>query len=184
MLSDFLQGDPGLFLRLRRGLLVEVAGHVLFDAVGRHHTAEDVVNELWASVFERGSLARFQDRGPGSLRAWFYRAIDHQMVDLFRRSHATKRGGGGADRLLESSMVDARRPSSESRVGPAASAELRDLISFCASELPRNQAEVWRLRAQEGRDFAAIGAQLDITASAARGLFRRAIEKLALLDVA
>jgi len=179
-----LEGDEEasskLFLRLRRSLVAIVRNHSLFPALRARHGEEDVVGELWTRLFSSDAFERFEDRGPGSLRAFVYSALDHLMVDLTRRAGADKRGGGRLPKRLDktgSETTEVHRPEARGP-GPVTLAGIQDWMGNCEEALDGRELEAWSLRTREGLDFGAIAERLGCTESAARGVMHRAIKRL------
>lgn len=177
--ADDPEATVRMFLRLRGALLGEVRGHPYYPGVASAHTVEDVVSELWRRVFETGALDRFEDRGPGSLRAFLYRTLDCLLVDLQRKLTARKRA---ADR---GRSLDAARDDLGSVAEPAAKAAgpktevvLRDWVEQCANALAGDEQIVWRLRTVEGLDFAVIAGRIHRSEAGARGVMHRALQRL------
>lgn len=85
--------EERLFGRFRERLLALARAHSGLRAVSRHASAEDVVQEVFWRLLSSGALARFEDRGPGSLEALMRTILDRTVVDVVRRASSAKRGG-------------------------------------------------------------------------------------------
>lgn len=184
LLERHTEGDEGaatkLFLRVRRRLLGAIRDHPSAPFLPSTHTADDVLQDLWLTVFERGSLDRFQNLGPGSLRAFLRRCLDNTMIDACRIAGADKRG-----RDVPHQPIDAGMPSMAGPVhppdrgpGPATVAEWEDWQGRCLRVLHGQEREVWRLRFVEDLEYAGIASHLEISESAARSSYHRAIAHL------
>lgn len=180
----FNGGDPRamdrLFFRLRSMLLAVIRDHPSFPYLPATHSAEDVLQELWTAIFERGSLKRFRDQGRGSLRAYLRRCVDHTLVSLVRRGGALKRGGGVQHQPLhaeDSSCCCAPAPEVNGP-GPATRVACDDWIRRCEEVLHGKEREVWTLHFVRDLSYKEIADILRCSEAAVRAAYHRALLQL------
>ncbi len=166
-----------LFHKLWRFLLDRTRGNANWPILERHVEADDVAQSLWATLFRRDSLRRFEDRGEGSLRAWLGCCLDRHLLDLVRRHTAEKHGVTPASLEANDSSAAGIHPPSPDP-GPYTAVGFAEWKEQCAAVLSERELVVWILRTEEERNFDAIGLALGISASAARGLLKRGRDKL------
>lgn len=189
LVSRFLGGNAmaadRLFRNLERSLRPLVRFHPLFRSLRGRMTEDDVLGELWKTLLERDSLEHFDDRGPGSLRAWLRGVLDRLMTDLARRGGAMKRRGGELPHSLDGSSSTARRAGQVAggAPGPATIARVGDFADRCLRALPQREAEVWELRVLRELEFDEIASKLGCTPASARGLLHRARARLVELGI-
>lgn len=172
-----------LFPRLEESLRPAVRRHPLFRLLATQLEVDDVLNELWGRLLAGDTLGRFEDRGPGSLRAYVRTCLQGVLVDLVRRSRSSKalppgHAPGPADGL-RGTPVEPAAPGP----GPATVTDFRDLFERCRAALPPGQREVWCLRSEEGLEFEEIARRTGQTAAAARGHYHRARARLVELGI-
>ena len=186
-LAAWLAGDAeaarSLFARHRAELLERVQGHRLMRLLRRHVTDEDIVDEVFLRALSSGLLARFEDRGRGSLMGALYTVLERVLSDAARRHFGTLKRGAGLQHVAldEAALgVDGDSPASADPT-PTSQARTHDLLDRCRSVLSAREWEVWRLRHVESLDFASIGARLQLSEAAVRGLHFRARERIVTL---
>jgi RNA polymerase sigma factor (sigma-70 family) len=168
------------FLRVEGRLRTAIRNHPSLPHIPSMCTEEDVLQDLWTRLFAHGSLDRFRDRGPGSLRGYLYVSLDHTIMDLCRFGNADKRGGNIPHQSVEGDVSESGGiplPAAEGP-GPATIAQWNDWESRCLGFLDGQKRTVWQLRFVEDLGYAAIAEYLGKTESAVRAFYHRAIEKL------
>ncbi len=178
------EAERRLFHKLWRFLLERTRRSPSWSALQKYMEAEDAAQGLWLTLFRRDSLAGFEDRGEGSLRAWLACCLERHLVDTLRRLTAEQRGGGAP--LVSLEGADASRPGPiPASPDPGASTIVRftEWAQRCRQALTPREHRVWCLRVDDELDFEEIGERLGMTASAARGLHLRARERLQALEL-
>ena len=168
-----------VFHKLWRFLIERTRRSPTWPAVKRYMEVEDAAQGLWLTIFSRDSLAGFEDRGEGSLRAWLACCLEHYLVDTLRRLNAERRGGGALQVPLEGgkSSTFGMVPASP-EPGPSTMVRFADWAQRCRQVLTPREHRIWCLRVDNELSFKEIGERLDITPAAARGVHHRAIERL------
>ncbi len=172
-----------LFPRMEVVLRARIRASAIFRRLQPDLDEQDVLNELWRRLLERDALARFEDRGPHSLRAFLRAALDLTLQDLLRRRLAGKRGRPPLSLDETQAAGRMREDLASPGAGPVTVVLRRDYLEHLLAALPEREARVFELRAREGLDFEAIGARLGLSAAAARGLAHRAHERLVTLGL-
>ncbi len=141
----------------------------------RRFDTEDVLSQAFVAVSR--DLERFEDRGPGSLRAWLASVVTAKARDLLRFERAERR-----DPAREQS-ADARGLVARTDAGPATRASdlERDavLLAAVASLDPLDQ-QLISMRTVEELSWEQAAAELQLGVGAVRGRYARALERLAL----
>ncbi len=183
-LRRFLSGDDAqgneLFLKLWTYLVRIARNHRLWPSLRRSFEPEDVAGSLWETLFRKGNLGQFIDRGAGSLRAYLCVCIDSHLHDLLRSVCAQKRGGGSITYSLNAGEREGRDALAVPHLDPGVST----LIDYAQWErnvhaaLTDREREVWDLRVGSGLGFSRVGDELSTTEAATRALFGRARTRL------
>lgn len=163
--------DAELFSRMREALMPFIKSHPVFRALSNFMGEEDVLQEVLLRFLERRALDRFEDRGPGSLRAYVKKFADRVLRDLLRSCIAKKRGGEAEVGEVDSGVREAAP-------GPSTVVRHADHMAWCRDALPEQQSEAWELHVENGLDFEEIAGRLKCTAAAVRGRVFRAIIRL------
>lgn len=185
VLSKYLGGDAGagesLFSRFRTILLDRARRHSRMHPIQREVTPEDVVQEVFQRALASGLLARFEDRGRGSLEAALMQILERTMVDFARRLGAEKRGGGFA-RVDPVPVGDSRAAEfdgiASTETSPTGRAREHELVELARRALEPHEFEIWDLVELAGYDSNEVASRLHMTASAVRGVLFRAKAKL------
>ncbi|MCI0585397.1 MAG: sigma-70 family RNA polymerase sigma factor [Planctomycetes bacterium] len=183
LLAKHLRGDRGaefrLFDRQRASLLEHARRHPLMSRLSALFSAEDLVHECLLRVLDRRVLARFEDRGAGSLRGLLVTILDRVMKDESRRASARKRGGAAGsraradgDRPAELDLAGGREPS------PTVAARAAEIEDLCRRVLPPSDFEVWRSFELVGSTSEEIARRIGSTPGAVRSRVRRIRERL------
>jgi len=139
------------------------------DALRRVLDSEDLAQEALLTLSQHAHL--FRGTTWAEFFAFAHAALRQRRVDLLRYHGRDRRRAplGGADHDIE-----------DAQAGPVTSIVHRDDIErvrTLLAELPSDLGRVARLR-MDGHDYESIGLQLDITPTAARKRFSRALEEL------
>ena len=125
-------------------------------------TAEDLLHDAYLKIF--GAVARFEWRGPGSLRAWMERIAVNAALEWLR----------SRKRLGTVAIEDVRIPLAEAE--PAAEAVERiprDVLMRLVGELPDGYRTIFNLYCVEGYSHREIAEMLGIgEKSSSSQLFR------------
>lgn len=144
---------------------------------------EDVLQDVYLHVFQQ--IARFEDRGPGSFRAWVQAILDNRVADVRRAAHRAVRDmardvpawGGSSTAshwdLLDRLCSDSLTPSRVVRRDEALAA-LRE----CLSALSQAHLEVIQWRFLDGLSVAEVAARLGKSEDAVVALSQRALKAL------
>lgn len=173
-------GDDGgfeaLHSRLSPLLTARIRSHRAWRRLAGVADLDDVLQETWRRALP-SALQRFQDRGPGALRALLAKAADRTVVDMLRRSTAKRRGPGQCVELQDESLGQ-HMPGRPRTATPTSQARATELEETAQRLLSPREIEVWELVELQGytREEAAFATRT--TASAVRGLLLRARTKL------
>ncbi len=141
-------------------------------ALGRYLAALGVtgadVEDLVQETFFRAFRAIAGWRAEGTFRGWVFRIAGNLRKDQFRRDRG---------RILlpieDHDVVDSSDPESE-----AGARDLEGRLIRGIAGLPRLQAQVFLLRAQQGMAYEEIAVTLDTTPGAARVHYHHAVKRL------
>jgi len=170
-------GDEGAFGDLHRRFAPLLEKRVSF-----HHLwpllhgvqVGDVVQEVWLAV----SSARddFTPSGTGSFYAWVGKIADNTVIELFRRQTARKRGGGKPGEPLTEASDErvVTRPGGPTAETPTSCARVSELHDLAREVLSDRQLLAWDLVEMRGYSRDEAGLALGCSASAVRGLLKRA----------
>jgi len=162
-----VMGDRGAFSAIveRHGpALHRYAGRLLHD----DGATEDCVQETFLGAWR--ALPRF--RGEAALRTWLFTLARHQAYAQHRAAAGTRT----RPQLRAVDPVDLE-DAVDPRGDPADLGEEGQLLSDLDAALrllPERQRSAWILREVEELSYSEIGAVLDVTPTAVRGLLERA----------
>lgn len=128
--------------------------------VGNRHEAEEILQDAFATVLERGGSLREEE----SVTAWFYRILRNAIAAHYRRGTAGRRA---LQRLPTSAAVDAGFDRDLERV--VCQCVTRELAA-----LRPEYARVLRRCDVDGRPVAAVAGELGISPGSARVRLHRA----------
>jgi RNA polymerase sigma-70 factor (ECF subfamily) len=135
------------------------------NRVARHEDAEDVVQEVLATVMTR--IGEFDRQRPGSFRAWLKAITQFKLMDYWKAMHHQPMAAGGSEAKEALDQYPAR-PLHED--GPDVDASERRILLRSALELlqPEFEPKTWAaaLKAVEGQPAAGIAADLGMTRDA------------------
>lgn len=126
------------------------------------------VDDLLQETFFRAFTHLEGWRGDGSFRGWLYRIAGNLLKDRYRRTK-----GRQFVELVDDDRADAADPNSELQAD-----ELAARIAAELDRLPRLQREVFRLRVEQGLEYAEIAVALDTSPGAARVHYHHAVRRL------
>lgn len=127
-----------------------------------HHDAEDLTQRVFLEATE---ALRRREVEPDSMLAWLYTIARRRFIDEVRRRELA-RGIG----------VLAPAPEADDGYGNQIATSLRQAIG----RLPRDQQVILVMKVIQGRPYAEVAAELDITVEACRMRLSRAVAALRL----
>ena len=146
--------------------------------VRRRVAASDVLQDAHLEAYRK--MADFEDRGPGSFGRWLGRIVELKAKQMVRH-HA-----GTAKRNVSAEVTRAARGTLGGVRGRAATpsqaamgAELRDEARQAIARLPTGQRVAVELIQGAGLSVAEAAERLGKTRDAVKGLYSRALERLA-----
>ena len=142
--------------------------------------ASDVAQDTFAAVF--ASIDRFEDRGPGSFRAWLLEIFEHKAADPRRRFLEAQKRDLRREVTGDASGTREDREPPSPAPSPSAEAmrnESRARLSAALARLSADDATVIRLVHEDGLAFEEIGRRMERSTVAARKLYSRAVRRLA-----
>lgn len=150
----------------------------LSRGVQRRVAVSDVIQEAHMVAF--GQIEDFEDRGSGSFGRWLGRIVDLKAQQLVRH-HA-----GTAKRAISAEVTRAQRGPLGAVRGRGASPsqvamgeEMRAAAQRAVARLPENYRQVIQLIQGEGLTTAATAERLGRTTDSIKGLYSRALARLA-----
>lgn len=152
-----------------------VRTHPYWPVVSRRHEVDDLVDEIWHKVLDRGGWERFTYRGKGSFEAWLRSVVDNAVKDRSRRDHARKRDGGdpvgwqGRDDPADSFSTEPT---------PSCGAVTGEMLEVAARVLARDEYVAWYRKDYLGYSHAEVSRVLERSEAGVRGLLHRARRKL------
>lgn len=162
----------------RYGALLRArARRALRGPLGRRLGASDVMQEAWISVVLR--LDGFEDRGPGSFRAWLLKVFDHKLDDAVRKHVTARRRAVDRERSNPDVAAEATVPARDPT--PSDSAARRnemDRVLAAMDGLAPAYQEVLRLVHFQGLTLAEAGSILGRTPNATCKIYGRALARL------
>lgn len=160
-------------------LRVRVRRHPRFRLLRGRATEDDIVADVFVRALSTGLLDRFDDRGKGSLERLLGAVLDKVTLDALRRAGASKRSASRP--VLSVSLAGEWQSASTpicDRPSPTSMARTEELIDRARALLDDRGWQVWSAVEIGGLQPLEVARRLGITASAARGLLRRARAKL------
>jgi RNA polymerase sigma-70 factor (ECF subfamily) len=127
-----------------------------------HHDAEDLTQRVFLNATEALRRRRVE---PNSMLAWLYTIASRRFVDEVRRRELAKGVG-----------VLAPAPEADDGYGRQVASSLRQAIE----RLPRDQQVILVMKVIQGRPYAEIAVELDLTVEACRMRLSRAVAALRL----
>lgn len=145
--------------------------------VGSAEVALDLTAEIFAVALSR--CARFEDRGPGSAKAWLFGIARFKLIDLYRDGVAENRA---RRRLGISALrVDDREIEALEQRLDAAQAGIAKILDA----LPVDEQDAIRARVIDEHDYASIAERFSVSESVVRQRVSRGLKRLraSLLEV-
>ena len=130
------------------------------------------------------SLRSFDDEGPGSLQRFISRILDRVLIDMVRRSKATKRGGTFLAHSLDTTETHVPSCSSHGKPltsrdpSPTSNARATEMNELCRSVLEASEYRIWHQVEVLGRSSEEVAAEFCTSSAAIRGLLFRSRAKL------
>lgn len=139
--------------------------------------ASDVVQETLLAAFQ--TLDGFEDRGPGSFRAWLERILDCRAKDQVKRHVVAGRRSVRREQSRASGVLDDHeRASTASPSSVASHREETDALARALAAMEGDDRRVLELVRDHGKDFAVVGRAMERSSDAARKLYARAVVRL------
>jgi RNA polymerase sigma-70 factor (ECF subfamily) len=170
----------GQILQAYRPYLLEIASREMDEALQAKGGASDLVQETFLEAVR--DFSHFHGVSSAQLGAWLRCLLVHRLAKRGRRFRKTlKRKITQECRLEDLLCAGQELPLSAHEPTPSQNVteqEQLERLRQAIEQLPEDYRRVLRLRYQEGLTFEAIGAQMGRTATAARLLWRRAVERI------
>lgn len=136
---------------------------------------DDLVQEVFVAVSQ--DLERFEYRGPRSFRAWLRGITRHKLLDYYRKAQRQAPAEGGSTALLRLQEIPDPQPGSSDDADEV-SGLYRRALELIRSEFEERTWQAFWLSAVEGRDTAAVAAELGISPVAVRIAKSRVLARL------
>lgn len=146
-------GDASAFEELFHAHYEPLCAFVL-GYVGSAETAEDVVQEMFAKLWER----RGEWDVRGSVRSYLYGAARNRALSHLRHARVAARWAEGALR-----EIDARGPAQASADEQVRTDELAQALARAVERLPARRRQAYTLRWQHNLSLAEIAAVMGVT---------------------
>ncbi len=137
--------------------------------------AADLVQEVFLAVAQ--DLERFEHRGPGSFRGWLRGITRHKLLDYYRKAQRQAAAEGGSTALHRLQEIPDPQPGS-SEDADEVSGLYRRALELIRSEFEERTWQAFWLSAVEGRDTAAVAAELGMSPVAVRIAKSRVLARL------
>jgi RNA polymerase sigma-70 factor (ECF subfamily) len=146
--------------------------------------ASDLVQETFLEA--QRDLPGFIGTTEAELLAWLQKILTNNVANFRRRYRQTAKRRASQEMSLDSSLPAGKRrdmivSDSTSPSGRAARLEEAEMLNRALEQLTRDYRQVVQLRHQEQLTFKEIGQRMNRSPDAARMLWGRAIERLALI---
>lgn len=170
----------GQLLDHYREYLLRIANQEMNGELAGKIAPSDLVQETFLQATQ--AFRQFEGRTEAELRAWLRKILVNNILET-QKCFRTQKRAVSLEVPLESDgsaapielPCPAPRPSSL-----AVSAERRVAVERALARLPEDYRRVLTLRSFEDRPFEEVGRELDRSAEAARRLWSRAIQRLAM----
>ncbi|HEV2178505.1 MAG TPA: RNA polymerase sigma factor [Terriglobia bacterium] len=168
------QRDPDLLDRLIEQYQYRLYRYLLFLTANRE-TAEDLFQETWVRVLDRGH----QYNGKAKFETWLFSIARHLVIDALRR-----RRPESLDELMDPAEGQEGRPAREFAAGEPGPAELfaqgeeGERVAAALGELPSAHREVLLLRFQEDLGLEEIAGVAAAPLSTVKSRLYRGLEQL------
>jgi RNA polymerase sigma-70 factor, ECF subfamily len=164
------RGDPQVLERLIERYQYRLFRYLL-HLTGNRHTAEDLFQETWIRVLEKGHLYKDKWR----FDTWLFSVARHLVIDLARRRKAVS-----LDELVESAegRYDVAAENNASPLDLFSSGEQKERVSAALERLPLVCREVVLLRFQEEMQLDEIAEVVRAPLSTVKSRLYRGLEIL------
>jgi RNA polymerase sigma-70 factor (ECF subfamily) len=171
----------GRVLEACRRYLLRIANNRLADDLQAKGGGSDLVQQTFLEA--QRDFEQFQGVSEGELRAWLRQLLLNNLGHFQRRYRATAKRDVGREVALDGGDSSAEQPQAVIAETPtpsqqAAAHEEADKLQRALQRLPEEHCQVILLRHHEQLTFESIGQRLQRSASAARMLWLRAVERL------
>jgi RNA polymerase sigma-70 factor (ECF subfamily) len=137
--------------------------------------AGDLAQEVFLAVSK--DLEQFEHRGPGSFRGWLRGITRHKLLDYYRKAQRQAPAEGGSTALYRLQEIPDPQPGS-SEDADEVSGLYRRALELIRSEFEERTWQAFWLSAVEGRDTAAVAAELGMSPVAVRIAKSRVLARL------
>ncbi len=169
-----------LYERLQPALIGRIRRHPLYREVMTYTGEDDIVAGAILRCEEEEALAGGLDGRSGSVRRFLNRIVDGEVLDVFRRGMAAKRGGGWrrlrADNMLEGDEVAVELLSAEPT--PTSEVRYRETCDRFRAALNDREWQLLEAVSIQGMSSEEVAAVHGTTAAAIRGVLLRARAKV------
>ncbi len=146
--------------------------------------ASDLVQETFLEA--QRDLPGFQGTTEVELLAWLQKILANNVANFHRRYRQVAKRRAGQEMSLDSSLPTGKRhqmmvSDSTSPSGRAARLEEAEMLNRALEQLPRDYRQAVQLRHMQQLTFKEIGQRMNRSPDAARMLWGRAFERLALV---
>ncbi len=160
--------DPDVFDRLIEQYQYRLFRY-LFSLTGSRETAEDLFQETWVRVLERGH----QYDGKSRFEAWLFAIARHLAIDFLR-----KKAPQSLDDLVNSGEAEIEARPAPSPVDLLSSREAGERVEAALGHLPAAYREVLVLRFQEDLALEEIAAVVAAPLSTVKSRLYRGLDEL------
>lgn len=137
-----------------------------YSLVGSREDAEECVNDTYLAAWNS-----MPDDRPELLGAYLAKLVRRISIDCYRRSHRRKRGGGGAEQLIDELCECI--PGGASPVDEAENDRLREALNGFLASLPEEKRCVFVLRYFCSSSLEDISAQTGFSVGKIKSLLHR-----------
>lgn len=159
------------------GHLLHLAGRQLGRDLLPRLSASDIVQE---SLLEaQTGFVKFNGQSQSEMRAWLEQILKHNVLDIVRKYRDAQRRSVRREESLRAGDAYRDLPS----LGPTASSlaqhvEQDEQLGGAIASLPDRRRAIIEMRHRDGMSYAEIAQSMNISETAARKLWSRAIEQL------
>ncbi len=171
------EGDQqavGALMEKWRGYLMLVANEDLDRELQGKIASSDVVQQSMLDA--AANLEQFRGESENEFRAWLRQILCNDLRDVRRKNKRSARRRADREQSVDDSQ--GRTVLYDNQTTPGTNALLREqaaALHDAMREMPEHYRQVIQLRNWEGHSFDKIGAQVGVSADAARKLWYRAI---------
>lgn len=171
----------GQILQAYRPYLLEIASQEMNEALQAKGGASDLVQETFLEAAR--DFPRFHGVSSAELCAWLRCLLVHRLAKQGRRFRKTRKRRIDRECRLQELLPDGAEDFPLFALDPTPSQNVVDQeqlerLRRAIERLPEDYRRVVQLRYQEGLTFEAVGERMGRTATAARLLWRRALERI------